>query len=325
MGGYRYPSSRLRLYKFIPLFRNDTTIDTYIFKYPKIINKEILKNNLVFLLKFLSYDIVWIQKRMLPIALLKLFKLFGKKIIYDYDDDIRFNSDGTISINIRQFYLTLQSADRIFVGSPYLRSTIHDYAHKTSIIPTSVDIDKSVKKKKHGQTKQIVIGWIGTKDNLKHLSLVEEALNHISNKYMGSVSLLICSNANYQHPIMKTVNVEWSITQEADVLDLIDIGIMPLSGGEWEKGKAGFKMLLYMSKNIPVIVSGVGVNKIIIDHGVNGFIADSTEEWIKSLSSLLDENELRSKLAQNGYEFVKKSYSTESVFKQIEMHIDSIL
>ena len=87
---------------------------------------------------------------------------------------------------------------------------------------------------------------------------------------------------------------------------------MPLPDNKWTKGKCGFKGIMFMSLEIPVIMSPVGVNKEIIDDGENGFLAFTYEQWVEKLSLLIDSETLRTKLGKAGRLTVEKKYSTES-------------
>ena len=49
------------------------------------------------------------------------------------------------------------------------------------------------------------------------------------------------------------------------------IGIMPLKDTEYTKGKCAFKAIQYMSAGLPVIISPVGLNNEVINHGESGF------------------------------------------------------
>jgi glycosyltransferase involved in cell wall biosynthesis len=95
-------------------------------------------------------------------------------------------------------------------------------------------------------------------------------------------------------------------------LSEIDIGIMPLPDNQWTRGKCGFKGLQYMSLGIPTVMSNVGVNIDIIEQGENGFLANTTEDWISYLSALIDDEKLRKKLGASGRNTIEKRYSVEA-------------
>ena len=88
-----------------------------------------------------------------------------------------------------------------------------------------------------------------------------------------------------------------------------DIGIMPLEDTPWEKGKCGFKIIQYLSLGIPAIASPVGVNGEIIEHGKNGFLAASEEEWYKYLKLLLLDHSKRAGFGEHGQKKIREHYS----------------
>jgi hypothetical protein len=54
---------------------------------------------------------------------------------------------------------------------------------------------------------------------------------------------------------------------------------MPLHDTPWERGKCAYKLLQVMAAGKPVIASPVGANRQVVQHGVNGFLADTPSEW----------------------------------------------
>lgn len=52
-----------------------------------------------------------------------------------------------------------------------------------------------------------------------------------------------------------------------------------------------------MATGIPAVASPTGANTSIIDNGINGFICNSKEEWIRSLSMLLNDKAKEKKWA----------------------------
>ena len=84
---------------------------------------------------------------------------------------------------------------------------------------------------------------------------------------------------------------------------------MPLPDNPWERGKCGFKLIQYMACGLPVIASPVGVNSEIVEHGVNGFLAETQEEWEAALSTLIADSDLRQQMGKAGREKVEREYS----------------
>ena len=95
-------------------------------------------------------------------------------------------------------------------------------------------------------------------------------------------------------------------------LQEIDIGIMPLPNDEWANGKCGFKALQYMSLGVPAIVSPVGVNTDIVEHGMNGYVCDTAEEWEASLRAVLSDKDKVKTVAQNSRKKIEDYYSVKS-------------
>jgi glycosyltransferase involved in cell wall biosynthesis len=96
----------------------------------------------------------------------------------------------------------------------------------------------------------------------------------------------------------------------ADILDM-DLGLMPLMDTPWARGKCGYKLIQYMACGLPVIASPVGVNREIVQHGVNGFLAETDSEWRTALSTLLGDPALRLTMGQAGRKMVEDRYSLQ--------------
>ncbi len=66
-----------------------------------------------------------------------------------------------------------------------------------------------------------------------------------------------------------------------------------------------------MACGIPVVASAVGVNKDIIEDGVNGFLASTEEDWFEKLRMLLSDPALREKVGLAGRRTVEERYSLD--------------
>ena len=79
----------------------------------------------------------------------------------------------------------------------------------------------------------------------------------------------------------------WSLAREVELFNTCDVGVYPLADDEWSKGKCGFKAIEFMACGVPVVAAAVGVNREIIQDGVNGFLASTDDEWVEKLGRLL--------------------------------------
>lgn len=86
-----------------------------------------------------------------------------------------------------------------------------------------------------------------------------------------------------------------------------DIGICPLKSTQFSRSKSWIKALEYFSRGIPVVASDVEPYRRFIDHGVNGFLCKTDHEWLKYLSLLARDEELRLKMGEAAKEKAREN------------------
>ena len=117
----------------------------------------------------------------------------------------------------------------------------------------------------------------------------------------------------------------WDEATEVDMLQQLDAGIMPLPDSPWERGKCGFKLIQYMACGLPVVASPVGVNREIVEQGVNGFFASTPEEWEQALRTLLLDTILRERMGQAGRKKVEERYSLQMTGPRLAALLKSVV
>ena len=152
-----------------------------------------------------------------------------------------------------------------------------------------------------------VIGWTGSHSTLQHLDSLKVALQKLARR--EDFVLRVIGPGRYNLPGVRTESVTWRSSSEVADLRALDIGIMPLPDNPWTRGKCACKALQYMGLGIPTVCSPVGINSEIIEDGVNGLLADSTDEWIEKLTQLLRSADLRSHIGLAGRATVEAKFS----------------
>jgi glycosyltransferase involved in cell wall biosynthesis len=261
-----------------------------------------------------SFDVVCIQRRLLPPIEFCWIRRKSSKILFDLDDAIMYRSSSSPhphSLSRRlKFRWMVKGSDVVTVGNQFLKNEVLkvDRRKRVFIIPTCIDMDLYPQKKKISNRPEIILGWIGTKGNLKYLKRLEPVFETIRQRF-PHVKLKIVSNDFYDPSSLPVIKKPWKLEDENADLTSFDIGLMPLNDDLWSRGKCGLKIVQYLSVGLPVVCTPVGINSDIIQNGENGFWAANNQEWIDRLSTLIQNPDLRYQMGLKGIKTVEKEYS----------------
>ncbi len=327
------PSQRFRIEQWEPFLKQkNITIDYYSFSDQKlrevIYEKghvtakaiQLLKANLRRtrqVLKARNYDVVFLHRAASmigPAWLEKYLKWSGVPIIFDFDDAIflTHTHEANKLFSWAKFSWKTASICRLSNAVTVGNAWLADYARKqnpnVTIIPSSVDTNiyqPAAKKPKE----KIVVGWTGSSTSQTHLEMFAALLKEMTEKF--SVEIHVHSNRSPDLPDIPVVWHQWSPENEVEVISSFDIGIMPMPDDEWSLGKCSMKVLLYMSLGVPTVCADIGMNREVIQHGENGFLAKTSDDWLKAIEKLVNDAELRKRIGEKSRQTVVEHYSME--------------
>ena len=271
-----------------------------------------------------AYDLIVIYREALPTRSTYFEKYIAKKnipILFDFDDAIWVKDVSSVNQKISWFKdekkieKLLPICDHITCGNNYLADFAKKFNSNVSIIHSTVDTDlyKPIKTKNNQDA--VRIGWVGSHTTIKHFELITDVFLELKKKYKKKVKFVVIGDENYRNDKLKLKGKKWQNKEEVALFNSFDIGVMPLPNDEWTKGKCGMKGLLYMSVGIPAVMSNIGMNKEIINHGENGFLPVGHQQWVDVLSNLIENDKLRKEIGQNGRKTVIDRYSKKKVKK----------
>jgi glycosyltransferase involved in cell wall biosynthesis len=273
----------------------------------------------------LSYDIVFIHREALPVGppLLEWFiaRILRKKIVYDFDDAIWLpNTSEANSLASRiKWHSKVKSicrwSYRVSCGNAYLAAFARQYNTRVVVNPTTIDTDSLHNPARYplpAKRDVTTLGWTGSHSTLKYLDDIVPVLQQLEARYGNSIEFVVIADKAPLLDLKYLRFVPWNKEHEAEDLMQLDIGIMPLTDDIWAKGKCGFKALQYMALQIPAVISPVGVNTEIVDHGENGFLCDTPEEWLDALDRLIHDKALRRSMGVKGRNKIIRAYSVGS-------------
>jgi glycosyltransferase involved in cell wall biosynthesis len=326
-------SSRLRAYQYLPYIRSEgikiTEAPLFGARYVRRLYAGKRRghgyiclaylNRLISLLNGFRFDLLWIEKELLPLlpAWGEVFlSVCGIPYIVDYDDATFHQYDLHPNKLMRRVLgekidAVMRRAALVIVGNDYLAQRAWQAGvRRVECLPTVVDLERyEIATKPKDQTRSFQIGWIGSPVTAHYLELVSEALRQICRE--SNTRVIIVGAEGVRLDGVAPEVRPW--TEEAEVGDIqsFDVGIMPLADGPWEQGKCGYKIIQYMACGKPAVASPVGINKQIIEDGMNGFLATTTSQWICALRALRDDQDLRQRLGRRARMTVEKEYSLQ--------------
>lgn len=340
---YDGPSSRFRYFQYQDILKNynlsyeikpllSNNYIKFLFNGKKFPLIEIIKGYLkriFILIKKNKYDIIWLEQEAfpwIPFYIEKLF-LFGKpKIVADYDDAFFHRYDLHKNFFVRKLLgrkidSVMKNSSVIFAGNDYLAERAKKSGAKNIVIfPTVVDTNV-YKRKNVTKENKFIIGWLGSPSTEIYLNEIKNVFYKLSS--FNDIKFVFVGAKNISFDFDYEI-INWKEETEIEEISKFDVGIMPLKDGPFERGKCGFKLIQYLSCEIPVVGSPVGVNDKIIQHGINGFKANNEDEWYNYLLKLKNDKELRIKMGIEGRKFIIENYSLEKNSNILKTVFDSL-
>ncbi len=307
-------SCRYRVLQYLPYFKKQG-VDVSVHFY-----KRTLQEKLKFYNTLSHFDILYIHRKLFPPFEFWYIRKKAKKIVYDFDDALMYRSSSSknpysLSRRIKFAYM-MKRVDFVIAGNQFLKSKVLPYNPNVAVIPTSVDLSRYSAKKHYRQEGPIIVGWLGSSSTLKYLKTLMPTFENLCERYPYFQLKIVCDQFldGFNVPIIEK---RWSSDEEEADLKSFDIGVMPLADDLWSKGKCGLKILQYYSVGVPVVCTPVGINREIVEDGVNGFWAQNKAQWENRLLDLIQNKDLRKKMGLKGRKKVERSYCLEVNAPQI--------
>lgn len=267
-------------------------------------------------------------------------KLVGARNIYNphgwaFDMDIsKIKKKLYIYIEKLLGYLT----DHIVAISRYEEKVaiVNKIIEEKKIIVIENGIDLEVNKSKNNilnkigwKTNDIIIGMVARISEQKSPKTFVEIAKKLTERY-NRVKFILVGDGDQRDEIEYIIEKNglkdrFYITGWVDnALEYIEIFNVAILTSKWE----GFGLVIpeYMACKKPIVASNVGGIANIIDHEVDGYLVSDLEinKFVNYISILIEDEVIRNRIVENGFEKVKNKYDFkrvviehEKLFKQL--------
>jgi glycosyltransferase involved in cell wall biosynthesis len=269
-------------------------------------------------LRLNRYDLVFLYREAVPLGppiVEWLVARSGVPVVFDFDDAIFLPnvSDANRAVAFLKrpgrVASVIRRAARVVAGNEFLAAYARQHHGRVTVIPTVVDTDRWVPRPADLEPRaRAVVGWIGSPTTYPFLKAVAPLLRDVHARHPFTLKVSGAGEP-VDLPGLDVDDVPWSLGREVELFNTCDIGVYPLPDDDWARGKCGFKAIQCMACGVPVVASAVGVNREIIEDGVNSFLAADDDDFRQKLERLLADSELRARLAQAGRRTIEERYS----------------
>lgn len=203
----------------------------------------------------------------------------------------------------------IQWARIVTCGNRAIAEYVSAQGKPAVIIPTVVDTDRFQPNLVTRVDNIPVIGWVGTHSTYQYLTTIFPALQRLARTHKFRLKIVGAGVENINLPGVEVVNLAWNLEREIADFQSFDIGLYPIVEDDWSVGKSGFKSVQYMAVGVPFVTAPVGACAEIGEPNVTHFFARTEDEWYESLSRLLADKALMSRMGAAGRQHAVERYT----------------
>lgn len=254
-------------------------------------------------------DVLVAQRSTRP-AILDAFAIarsLGKFIVFDIDDDLWAVPEG----NPAQEYFSrpevgwvlteaCRQADLVTTPSAILAKVLRARNRNVAVIPNLLPDEywSETSDTLRGGSK-VVIGWAGGPTHAEDISIVREPLLEVLERHPSTELHLAGGDPEWMPAHPRIRHLPWvDITDHPRTVMGFDIGIAPLKSNHFNACKSDLKVVEYWAAGLPVVASAHGPYETTVRHGENGMLAGKPKDWLRHLSALIEDGDLRSRMGE---------------------------
>lgn len=258
-------------------------------------------------------DIIFVQKKLLPLRKERLLRKKAQKLIFDFDDAIwtrpqkPYSWLTSLRVKSRLHYW-LKKADIVICSSSFLGNYAAQFC-TPHVIPMALDTNLWKPALKE-PSPLVRVGWAGAPHNLHHLERLEPLLRQIP-----GIELHVFSGKKPRLTMPYTYYPYDESTQIAFIQNL-DMGLLPLTNEEFSLGKSPIKAIQYIACGVPVIGNVYGATQDILKEEFS-LAVETDDDWLKSLKKLASDRALRQSMGDKARAFALQHHSRTATEQQL--------
>lgn len=282
-----------------------------------------------------EFSAVMIQRPASPkmIPIMEAIKANGSKLYIELDDALfnvhPSNPASTVWKPNSPSWNTLKRAidlcDKLILSTEQLQEM---YQKDSVVFWNALDVDMPIYSPENNRRHQLpkdktIVGWAGSTSHIDSLRLMIKPIRKLVMQ-RDDVIFALCSNPEFlgyfDLPKEKCQYVKHKPFEEfPPVMSLFDISIATVRNDVFNSGKSELKVLEAGIWGVPSVCSYVAPYKRFAKNSDGGCLLvyeNDVNEWVKTLTKLIDEPELRKNLAEKTQKAIQTTYNIKEINKK---------
>jgi glycosyltransferase involved in cell wall biosynthesis len=255
--------------------------------------------------------------------LITLAATFNKPVVFEIDDllwelppEHPDRVSGHYTAALLPMWLAALHADAVTVASSGLADYIRPLNPQVWVLPNYLNERIwSFREPDDSHSAVIRIGYAGGDSHVPDLQMIAPILLDTLERYADKVSLKVWGFEPHSelagHPL-----VTWEPLQPGDYAQFaatmsqqaLDIALAPLRPSLFNRSKSPIKFFEYTALGVPCVCSTASPYRDVVEHGVTGFLADTHEQWQHVLELLINDGDLRLRIARQAQQHVRENW-----------------
>ncbi len=273
------------------------------------------------------FDVIVFQRKYDPrfLEAIRQANAAGKLTVYELDDDLWSVARNNPAYNVWGNPQILAGAvgcmrecAMITTTTHYLANRLRTFNPNVKVLPNMLPASGWDYPEPHEQREdRVVLGWAGSSSHVEDLHILDDVVQQMLDRYphvefaiAGGSMLANITEGERVHRLAAC-----DIRNYPKLLESFDIGLIPLTDTAFNRAKSDLKFVEYSMQGIPSVASKLEPYLKSIKHGENGFLAANGKDWIKSVSRLVEDIDLRRTIGARAQEYARTRTIEDGIVK----------
>lgn len=262
-----------------------------------------------------GYDVVLLQKTLLPASTVRKLARCSRRFLYDVDDRIWLTPGKQHSLFTRvriahRLRTIARNAELCITSNALIAADVAAAGGRTTVLPMA--LDGRVWTEPRRADRPLTIGWSGAPHNIAFLRAILPQLREVQRRF-PEVEWLFHSGVDPQFADFRYTHAPFVPGREPETVGRFHIGLLPLPDEPFARGKSPIKSLQYFACRAAVATSPVWAATEIVRDDETGLWVRDPQQWPTVLERLITDHALRERLAAAGRAEFEATYDLPRV------------